>query len=86
MSVNVAARQLREPSFVDDVAAVLAETGWPAELLQLELTESALMGTPDGSLAALHGSRPTWGCASRSTTSAPGTRTSPTCAGCRCTR
>ena len=54
MSVNVAARQLREPSFVDDVATVLAETGWPAELLQLELTESALMGTPDGSLAALH--------------------------------
>ena len=54
MSVNVAARQLREPSFVDEVAAVLAETGWPAELLQLELTESALMGTPDGSLAALH--------------------------------
>jgi EAL domain-containing protein (putative c-di-GMP-specific phosphodiesterase class I) len=54
MSVNVAARQLREPSFVGDVAAVLAATGWPAELLQLELTESALMGTPDGSLAALH--------------------------------
>ena len=54
MSVNVAARQLREPSFVDDVAAVLADTGWPARRLQLELTESALMGTPDGSLAALH--------------------------------
>ena len=54
VSVNVAARQLREPAYVDDVAAVLDETGWPAELLQLELTESALMGTPDGSLAALH--------------------------------
>ena len=54
ISVNVAARQLREESFVDDVATVLDETGWPAELLQLELTESALMGTPDGSLAALH--------------------------------
>ena len=54
ISVNVAARQLREQSFVDDVASVLDETGWPAELLQLELTESALMGTPDGSLAALH--------------------------------
>ena len=50
----MAARQLREQSFVDDVATVLDETGWPAELLQLELTESALMGTPDGSLAALH--------------------------------
>jgi EAL domain-containing protein (putative c-di-GMP-specific phosphodiesterase class I) len=33
---------------------VLAETGWPAELLQLELTESALMNTPGGSPAALH--------------------------------
>ena len=54
ISVNVAARQLREESYVDDVATVLDETGWPPELLQLELTESALMGTPDGSLAALH--------------------------------
>jgi EAL domain-containing protein (putative c-di-GMP-specific phosphodiesterase class I) len=54
ISVNVAARQLREPSFVNDVGTILATTGWPAELLQLELTESALMGTPDGSLAALH--------------------------------
>jgi diguanylate cyclase (GGDEF)-like protein/PAS domain S-box-containing protein len=54
MSVNVAARQVREPSFADDVAATLARTGWPAEQLQLELTESALMGTPDGSLATLH--------------------------------
>ena len=54
MSVNVAARQVREPSFVNDVATILAATGWPAELLQLELTESAVMGTPDGSLAALH--------------------------------
>jgi diguanylate cyclase (GGDEF)-like protein/PAS domain S-box-containing protein len=54
ISVNVAARQVREPSFVDDVASVLAQTGRPPELLQLELTESALMGTPDGSLAALH--------------------------------
>jgi diguanylate cyclase (GGDEF)-like protein/PAS domain S-box-containing protein len=54
LSVNVAARQVREPSLVDDVAEVLADSGWPPELLQLELTESALMGTPDGSLAALH--------------------------------
>ena len=54
VSVNVAARQVREPGLVDEITAVLAETGWPAELLQLELTESALMGTPDGSLAVLH--------------------------------
>ncbi len=54
LSVNLAARQLREPGIVDDVAAVLRETGWPAELLQLELTESALMNTPGGSPVALH--------------------------------
>jgi EAL domain-containing protein (putative c-di-GMP-specific phosphodiesterase class I) len=54
VSVNLAARQVREPEIVDDVAAVLEQTGWPPQLLQLELTESALMGTPDGSLAALH--------------------------------
>jgi diguanylate cyclase (GGDEF)-like protein/PAS domain S-box-containing protein len=53
VSVNVAARQVREPEIVDDVAAVLADTGWPPELLQLELTESALMGTTGGCLEAL---------------------------------
>jgi diguanylate cyclase (GGDEF)-like protein/PAS domain S-box-containing protein len=53
VSVNLAARQVREPEIVDEVAGVLADTGWPAELLQLELTESALMGTTGGSLAAL---------------------------------
>ena len=29
VSVNLAARQVRGPEIVDDVAAVLAETGWP---------------------------------------------------------
>jgi diguanylate cyclase (GGDEF)-like protein/PAS domain S-box-containing protein len=53
ISVNLAARQVREPRVVDDIAAILDETGWPAELLQLELTESALMGTPEGPLTAL---------------------------------
>jgi EAL domain-containing protein (putative c-di-GMP-specific phosphodiesterase class I) len=55
VSVNLAARQVREPEIVDDVAAVLEKTGWPAELLQLELTESALVGTTGSSLAALRG-------------------------------
>ncbi|HEX8518314.1 MAG TPA: EAL domain-containing protein, partial [Pseudonocardia sp.] len=48
LSVNLAARQVRGPELVDDVAAVLADTGWPPELLQLELTESALMGAATG--------------------------------------
>ena len=34
LSVNLAARQIREPGIVADIAAVLAETGWPAASLQ----------------------------------------------------
>ena len=43
MSVNVSARQLIDPRFVDIVAEALAETGLDADVLWLELTESALM-------------------------------------------
>ncbi|THG76428.1 EAL domain-containing protein [Pseudomonas sp. A-1] len=42
VSVNVAMAQLRQPGFVARVAAILAETGLPAHLLELELTESQL--------------------------------------------
>jgi diguanylate cyclase (GGDEF)-like protein len=54
VSVNLAARQVREPGIVEDVARILAETGWPAASLQLELTETDLMGTTGESLDALH--------------------------------
>jgi diguanylate cyclase (GGDEF)-like protein/PAS domain S-box-containing protein len=54
VSVNVAARQVREPGIVEDVACILADTGWPAHALQLELTESDLMGTTGEPLEALH--------------------------------
>ncbi|HYH30384.1 MAG TPA: bifunctional diguanylate cyclase/phosphodiesterase, partial [Pseudonocardia sp.] len=54
VSVNLAARQVREPGIVEDVARILAETGWPAHGLQLELTESDLMGTTGEPLDALH--------------------------------
>ena len=56
INVNVAARQLRDPGFVDEVAAVLSETGLiPANLI-LEVTESSVL---DGrqvrdTLQALH--------------------------------
>jgi diguanylate cyclase (GGDEF)-like protein/PAS domain S-box-containing protein len=43
VSVNVSAVQLRRASFVDTVAAVLAETGLPGERLCLELTETVVM-------------------------------------------
>lgn len=43
VSVNVSARQLGHAGFVDEVRAVLAQTGLPPECLELELTESALI-------------------------------------------
>jgi diguanylate cyclase (GGDEF)-like protein/PAS domain S-box-containing protein len=53
VSVNLAVRQSREPDLVDDVCRVLEETGLPPTKLQLELTESAIMGTADEPLDAL---------------------------------
>ncbi|MFI1829963.1 putative bifunctional diguanylate cyclase/phosphodiesterase [Streptomyces sp. NPDC020412] len=53
MSVNVAVRQVWDSDLVADVAEILAETGLPAHLLQLELTESAVMGSAGRPLQAL---------------------------------
>ncbi|MGK5445140.1 putative bifunctional diguanylate cyclase/phosphodiesterase [Micromonospora sp. URMC 105] len=53
VSVNLAARQADDPAIVDTVASVLSRTGLPAELLQLELTESAVMGTAGEPLRSL---------------------------------
>jgi diguanylate cyclase (GGDEF)-like protein len=54
VSVNVAVRQMWDSDLVTDVAAILAETGLPPRLLQLELTESAVMGSTGRPLQALH--------------------------------
>ncbi len=43
MNVNVSAKQLVLPSFVDDVRRVLAETGMPAERLKLEIAENVVL-------------------------------------------
>lgn len=43
LAVNVAASQWQQPDFVDKVKDLLMETGYPAELLELELTESVLI-------------------------------------------
>ncbi|MEU0742585.1 EAL domain-containing protein [Streptomyces sp. NPDC006134] len=53
VSVNVAVRQVWDSDLVADVAAVLAETGLAPHLLQLELTESAVMGSAGRPLQAL---------------------------------
>ncbi|MGC4870191.1 putative bifunctional diguanylate cyclase/phosphodiesterase [Micromonospora sp. DT53] len=54
VSVNLAARQADEPAIVDTVADALRTSGLPAELLQLELTESAVMGSAGEPLRSLH--------------------------------
>jgi diguanylate cyclase (GGDEF)-like protein/PAS domain S-box-containing protein len=54
VSVNVAVRQVWDSDLVADVATILDETGLPPELLQLELTESAVMGSAGRPLQALH--------------------------------
>jgi diguanylate cyclase (GGDEF)-like protein/PAS domain S-box-containing protein len=43
ISVNVSARQFRQPDFVAQVLSVLTQTGAQARLLTLELTESLLL-------------------------------------------
>ncbi|WP_433307139.1 putative bifunctional diguanylate cyclase/phosphodiesterase [Actinoplanes sp. CA-030573] len=43
---NVSVRQLHDPDFVEDVRAILAETGLPADRVVLELTESAVLRGP----------------------------------------
>jgi diguanylate cyclase (GGDEF)-like protein/PAS domain S-box-containing protein len=53
LSVNLAARQADDPGIVETVAEALQHTGLPAELLQLELTESAVMGTAGEPLRSL---------------------------------
>lgn len=53
MAVNVSARQLRRRDFCETVAGVLAETGLPAELLELEITESSVMENPEEAIDIL---------------------------------
>ncbi|MGW4892694.1 putative bifunctional diguanylate cyclase/phosphodiesterase [Kitasatospora sp. NPDC004240] len=53
VSVNLAARQIWDSDVVADVAQALESTGLPARLLQLEITESALLGPGGRPLQAL---------------------------------
>ncbi|MBJ6724298.1 bifunctional diguanylate cyclase/phosphodiesterase [Geomesophilobacter sediminis] len=47
VSVNISPRQLLQHDFPDRVEAILAQTGLPPALLELEITESAIMGSSD---------------------------------------
>jgi diguanylate cyclase (GGDEF)-like protein/PAS domain S-box-containing protein len=53
VSVNLSARQLNEPDLAAMVRGTLAETGFPAQRLCLEITESALMSDPRSALPIL---------------------------------
>ena len=54
IAVNVSALQFQQPHFVERVAAVLAASQLPPQLLELELTESILMHDADEALQRLH--------------------------------
>jgi diguanylate cyclase (GGDEF)-like protein len=53
LSVNVSPIQFKDPYFDEIVGRVLAETGFPAHRLELEITERHLMAEPDIALAAM---------------------------------
>ncbi|WFE67817.1 EAL domain-containing protein [Thiomicrospira sp. R3] len=53
LAVNVAALQWQKLDFVDKVERALNKTGYPAELLELELTESGLMRHEEQAIAAM---------------------------------
>jgi diguanylate cyclase (GGDEF)-like protein len=54
VSVNVSARQLDRDDFIDDVRAVLSETGFDERFLMLEISESTLMRDADATANRLH--------------------------------
>ncbi len=53
IAINVSALQFQQPQFVERVAAVLAASQLPPQLLQLELTESILVRDADEALQRL---------------------------------
>ncbi len=54
IAVNLSPRQFRQKNLVESIRSILAETGLPAQLLELEITESSLMHDADETLAKLH--------------------------------
>jgi diguanylate cyclase (GGDEF)-like protein len=54
VSVNVSALQFRRPDFVDTVERILAETEFDPACLELELTESTLLGNVESAEVAMH--------------------------------
>ena len=53
LAVNVSARQFKQPNFVNEVQAVLRQTGANPARLELELTESQLVDDMDSVIAKM---------------------------------
>jgi len=53
IAVNVSAKQLQQPDFVEQVLAVLQRTGANPRLLKLELTESLLVSNVENTIAKM---------------------------------
>lgn len=54
VAVNLSARLFKDPQLTQRIAAVLAETGLPAQRLELEITESLLIGDVEQTVASLN--------------------------------
>jgi EAL domain-containing protein (putative c-di-GMP-specific phosphodiesterase class I) len=54
LAVNVSAHQFKQPDFVENLLALIAQTGAPPERLKLELTESILLENTDSVIAVMY--------------------------------
>ena len=57
LTINLSAAQLQQPDFVDELRGILAETGFPADNLVLELTETAMFHDTHLTIARLQALR-----------------------------
>lgn len=53
IAVNISAHQLARADFVEHVSGILGDTGFPPELLELEITEGAMMADIEGACQLL---------------------------------
>ncbi|WP_206667302.1 EAL domain-containing protein [Candidatus Methylobacter oryzae] len=57
LAVNISSRQLSQTDFVDQIHAVLAETGANPAQLKLEITESVILDNVEDTIAKMHAIR-----------------------------
>jgi diguanylate cyclase (GGDEF)-like protein/PAS domain S-box-containing protein len=57
LAVNVSSRQLSQPDFVEQLCAMLKETGANPALLKLEITESVVLDNVEDAIAKMHAIR-----------------------------